>query len=396
MRCTLCHSREIVPVFALERVPVANNALCTSRAEALDFPLGCLQLCGCLHCGFVWNAAYEAGLVPYNTAYENNQSHSACFVDHLEHVMDSLLLPEFPVDILEVGCGQGDFLRELQKTRGVHVRRAVGCDPVLSGSCLCENILLLPGELNATMLPQDFIPTLGISRHVIEHVPEPELFLQNMLACAPTLTSLALETPSLEWIVTNRAYYDLYYEHCSLFDAYALRAMLHRNGFGKVTVNSLFGGQYLLAVASRQGEGGDGSAENSNTAFMHQRAKNFAAFRSGQDVFWRHWGKTVYNLSERCGKIGVWGAASKGMTFVQRLGDMGMAIHCVVDINPRKQGCYVPCVGTPVISPEQALIEGVNAFVVANPLYFNEVRSFCQSLGASPVLLPLESPCECW
>jgi hypothetical protein len=46
----------------------------------------------------------------------------------------------------------------------------------------------------------------------------------------------------------------------------------------------------------------------------------------------------------------VWGAGSKGVTFVNLM-QVGERIAALVDINPHKQGLYVPGTGHPVICP---------------------------------------------
>ena len=47
----------------------------------------------------------------------------------------------------------------------------------------------------------------------------------------------------------------------------------------------------------------------------------------------------------------VWGAGSKGVTFLNVLKSDG-AIDYLVDINPYKQGLYVPGTGQQVVSPD--------------------------------------------
>jgi hypothetical protein len=72
----------------------------------------------------------------------------------------------------------------------------------------------------------------------------------------------------------------------------------------------------------------------------------------------------------------IWGASSKGVIYTLRLQRAGVVVDQVVDINPAKQGRYLPLSGARVSSPEearQALPEGANLFVM-NSNYLEEIK----------------------
>ena len=91
-----------------------------------------------------------------------------------------------------------------------------------------------------------------VSRHTIEHVPDPVAFLtavRDALGERAEAT-IFLETPCVDWILRHDAMQDFFYEHCSLFTARALALALERAGFHAPRVEHVFGGQYLWARAS--------------------------------------------------------------------------------------------------------------------------------------------------
>ena len=66
------------------RIPAAcasrrSQSSSTSRAMAR----GRLEMVACAACGFVFNAAFDAGLLRYGADYDNAQSHSPAFDRHL-------------------------------------------------------------------------------------------------------------------------------------------------------------------------------------------------------------------------------------------------------------------------------------------------------------------------
>jgi len=81
----------------------------------------------------------------------------------------------------------------------------------------------------------------------------------------------------------------------------------------------------------------------------------------------------------------LWGADAKGVSFLNLL-DPGPAISSVVDINPRKQGTYVPGTGHRVIAPEELCSRKVTTVLVMNSAYQNEIRGCLASLGLTPAI----------
>jgi hypothetical protein len=72
----------------------------------------------------------------------------------------------------------------------------------------------------------------------------------------------------------------------------------------------------------------------------------------------------------------IWGASSKGVIYSLFLQRAGVAVDRVVDINPAKQGRYLPLSGARVSSPQEAmdaLPEGANLFVM-NSNYLEEIK----------------------
>lgn len=75
-------------------------------------------------------------------------------------------------------------------------------------------------------------------------------------------------------------------------------------------------------------------------------------------------------------KTYIWGAGAKGITFSNILAKKSIHVDAIVDINPAKQGRFSALSALPIIPPESAKPELVNADVfVMNPVYFEEIVS---------------------
>lgn len=68
-------------------MPILLNRLYPSREAAL----GDIDLVARAACGFAWNRTFDPGLIVYDGAYENDQSHSPTFLSHLEERASDIL-----------------------------------------------------------------------------------------------------------------------------------------------------------------------------------------------------------------------------------------------------------------------------------------------------------------
>ena len=91
----------------------------------------------------------------------------------------------------------------------------------------------------------------------------------------------------------------------------------------------------------------------------------------------RHEGRQAAKGGKHPNQQAIWGAASKGVIFSIHMLRAGAAIGLAVDINPAKQGRYLPVSGIYVSSPEQAmdlLKPGAHIFVM-NSNYLPEISA---------------------
>jgi hypothetical protein len=113
--CSGCASRKLSEAVLIRDQPVILNYRFDSPKASAEVPLRTMELRQCWECGLVFNAAFEDGVVPYDKAYENRQSHSEAFAKHTMQVakmIGAMMESERP-RILEVGCGKGQFLRQV-------------------------------------------------------------------------------------------------------------------------------------------------------------------------------------------------------------------------------------------------------------------------------------------
>ena len=118
--CRACGLPRTRPLVALADLPVHCNLLYPTREAALAAPLGDLELSFCDACGHVGNAAFDAALTAYDGDYEASLAGSALFRDYVDDQIEGLVRRHDLSGrrILEIGCGQGDFLGALCRRAG--------------------------------------------------------------------------------------------------------------------------------------------------------------------------------------------------------------------------------------------------------------------------------------
>jgi hypothetical protein len=338
-------TREDGLLYAIEQVPVLQNRLFDTAAEARSCLRGDVQLKVDPATGIVTNVSFDPGRVCYDRHYNNEQSLSPAFGRHLDAV--SLLIRRHLGDrrLFEIGCGKGTFLERLAAC-GCEVG---GCDPTYEGD-------------NPAVTRAFFSDDAGIRgrqlilRHVLEHVVDPVAFLR-MLADVNGGGSIYIEVPCLDWIIDRRAWFDVFYEHVNYF-----RFDDFRRIFGRLQTCRLFGGQYLAIIADL--------ATLRDPAAIRAQAE-----REPPPTFPETFGPPATTAAEPTDVV--WGAASKGVIYALMRERLGCPVAAAVDVNPAKQLRYLPATGVPILSPAMLVdrLPRGGRVIVVNSNYLPEIST---------------------
>lgn len=218
-----------------------------------------------------------------------------------------------------------------------------------------------------------------MSRHVIEHVDDPLAILELMRRAIVSASDprLFLETPDVAWILQRRVVWDFFYEHCSYFTPHSIKVAARIVGLEVVGVDLVFGGQYLWAQAR--------PAQPARPSVAPPAAGLGAAAEEFERAERRLWERLADQLDELAaeGPVAVWGAGAKGVTFANQLDPAAGMLSRVIDLNPAKQGGFLPGTGHPVLSPQAAEEQGIATAILLNPNYEQEVREMLTSTQSS-------------
>ncbi|UUO23125.1 methyltransferase domain-containing protein [Colwellia sp. M166] len=341
--------RENVKVlYQLNSLPVLQNRVYDTNAEAVNCVVGNMCLVQNLNTGLIYNNAFDNKLIQYDEHYQNEQALSNVFRSHLEDVASIIINTIGKYALLEIGCGKGYFLEHLLN-QGFDI---IGVDPSYQGN-------------NENIIKQYYSKALNLSakhiilRHVLEHIPHPFDFLQQLKLENGGEGKIYIEVPCFDWIIKNNAWFDIYYEHVNYFrlaDFFQLFGWIYESG-------TLFKGQYIYVVAEL--------SSLQEPKFLEKNVVNYLKFSLN-----------LMNTSDPKLSIdAVWGASSKGVIYCLIQQNNDRIVDVVVDINPMKQNKHLPRTGIKVSSPEQTMkmLDENSIIYVMNSNYVDEIKNITKN-----------------
>lgn len=345
--CPICSNHDFNFFFEQDNVPVFQNKVYETYAQALVAEVGKVKLTQCNYCGFVFNSNFKTDLMVYDEHYHNEQGCSQVFKEHLNEVLD-LLLSFNLVDkkVVEIGCGKGYFMDRLL-AKNVDV---IGFDPTYEGDSprvVKDYFSKKYSGLNADII---------ILRHTLEHIPNVLDFLNQIAEANNFRGKIFIEVPTFDWIMKKQSFWDIFYEHCNYFTEETLGQM-----FETFQTGALFGGQYIYLW-------GDLSTLKKKIRSPSMKNYEKLSFTFTIDNF-----KKI--LSQNKNRLAVWGAAAKGSTFLNLLDPRKEFVKYVVDINPAKQNKFIAKTVHPIFPPNIIKTNPVDIILVMNENYYDEIVS---------------------
>lgn len=373
-------------LYSISDIPVHSTINLGSRAEALSFPTGDLRLGFCPACGFLSNTAFNPTLQAYGQNCEESQHYSATF-NRFARELAARWIDQYGLrgkTILEVGCGKGDFLSlmcEIGDCRGI------GIDPSYQPSRTPSKVahrLRFINDLYSEKyahLEADVI----LCRHTLEHIGPTLRFVRGIREAVGNRKQMLVlfELPDVTRVLKEAAFWDVYYEHCSYFSPGSLARVFRAAGFDLLELARDYADQYLLLA----GKPADGAAEALPLEDDLEEMRNFAArFRREAARGIASWRQFILDARGRGKKVVIWSALSKAVAFLTTT-KVGPAIEYAVDINPQRQGRYLPSTGQQIVAPSFLAQYKPDYVILMNPIYVPEVQADLDKMSLSARIL---------
>jgi SAM-dependent methyltransferase len=349
--------------------------------EALNYPTGNMALTLCDDCGYIFNAAFIPDNTEYSESYEASQGSSKVFMAWLEE-MAAEFVKRNELEgktIFEVGCGQGEFLAMATRaSKG----KGIGIDPAYKSGFVSDEdasrLEFITDFYSEKYLDQKFdaIAHRHTLEHIIEVAPHARLVLEG---ARRNNAKVFFELPEMKRILSDLAFWDIYYEHCNYFTPGSLARLLRREGLGITHLATEYDDQYCLAEGVMDTKTDMLALEDD----LDETKKLVDEFSVNFPRQMEELGNKVASSSKPI----IWGAGSKGTSFLTNLGLDLSRLGLVVDIDKHKHGTFMAKTGQPVEGPD-ALIDYQPDLVVAmNSIYLAEIQADLDARGVKAELI---------
>jgi hypothetical protein len=381
--CPACGGHRLRPFFGVKKAPVFSLVTVKSKDEALAVPRKDIELTLCLQCGFIFNCLFDTSIDHFSAGYEDQQAFSKTFMDYLRRVSADLV-QKYGLqakNILEIGCGKGDFLNLLVETSG---GKGVGIDPAYREGRQTNPNLTFHRQFYA--MEHGRIPADAICcRHTLEHIHDARGFLRllRQSLSSRTETVLFFEVPEVKRILEVGAFWDIYYEHCSYFSPGSLARLFRASGFEVLDLRLDYQGQYLLIEARPSLAQAHKKQPNEET--VAELEALVSRFEKRIDADLSKWRNTLVNLKERGARTVVWGGGSKSVGFLVNFADLDL-IQYVVDVNPHMEGNFIPGIGKMYVQPSFLREYRPDAVIIMNAIYKDEIAKSLHGMGLKPLI----------
>lgn len=386
-QCPSCQGTNIKKFFTINDAPTQSLLTIREKQEALAIKRKDINLGICYDCGFIYNTLFDTSIDYYTKGYEDQQGFSPTFKKFISSIT-TRFIEKYNLkgkDIIEIGCGKGDFISlicELGNNRGI------GIDPAfVEGRIKPNKNLKFIKEFYSEKhgnLPANMI----CCRHTLEHIFFTDEFLKTIRNSIGKRKDVVLffEVPSVVRILKMKAFWDIFYEHCSYFSPGSLARLFRKNMFEVLDMYLEYDDQYLFIEAKPV----ERVSKNIHPLeeSVEELKKLTESFSQEVKDKLRDWKIKLQKYKQENKKVVVWGGGSKSVGFLTNL-DAEKAIGNVVDINPFMQGNYIPGIGIRYIGPETLKEIKPDVVIIMNSVYIEEIEKSLQQMELNPELIGL-------
>lgn len=341
--CPNCDYQKIQPFFHLKNSPILQNVLLATESAATGVEKIDVDFQYCPNCHFVFNPKFDESSVSYTEVYDNNQMRSPKYTNYIHGLSDRIVADcdlNSASKILEIGCGNGYFLSQLQQKSGSQLVQ--GYDPTYNGQ----------NQMSEFIYKSYFYPQPGetfdliILRHTLEGMLSYDGVLTGIVASMHDNAKLYLEIVNLDYIIKQKDLSLMYYECARYYSLRSLQHLLGKYNLEMQQVYSLFNDNYLGLFASKRPD-----------------VKNLVKVQT-----------KLIEIVSNYSKVVIWGIAGRAISTMANMGWDKKVIQFGVDIDRNKQGKHIPVTGQLILSPEEAVKFQPQLVIVANANYLTEIK----------------------
>ena len=393
MKCRHCAADLTLPLVDLGTAPPSNAYLTQETLQRPErrFPLRVLV---CERCWLVQTEDFADAHELFDADYAYFSGVSTSWLAHAERYVGEMVA-RFGLDagsrVVEVAANDG-YLLQYVKARGI---ACTGVEPTAStaAAARAKGIEIVQDffgrRLAADMVSRGLQADLMAANNVLAHVPDINDFAAGFATLLKPRGVATFEFPHLLRLMADAQFDTIYHEHFSYLSLTAVQRVFEAAGLQVFDVQELttHGGSLrvfaqrvdtaLHPVAPAVGAMLQREIDAGVRTAAYYQGLQPRAERIRDDLL-----RFLHEAKQAGRSVVAYGAAAKGNTLLNFAGLGNDLIRCVVDLNPAKQGKFMPGSRIPIVGRETLDRERPDYLLVLPWNILHEVRQQNAPLAA--------------
>jgi SAM-dependent methyltransferase len=341
--------------------PLANSYIPPERVNSMEpfYPLRAL-VCG--NCFLVQLEEFETPEQIFSD-YAYFSSYSTSWLEHSRRYAEQMIARlglDDSSQVVEIASNDG-YLLQFFREREVAV---LGIEPAGNVAQVAidkgiSTVVEFFGEDVARSLVGESAADLLLGNNVLAHVPDLNDFVAGMKILLKPGGVITMEFPHLMRLIEDNQWDTIYHEHFSYFSFLTVSSVFEAHGLRLFDVEELptHGGSLRIYGA----HAGDAEKPESATASElrtrereagYERLDTYLGYGRRVEQDKRQILRFLIELKEQGQRVVAYGAPAKGNTLLNYCGVRSDFIDYTCDLNPHKQGNFLPGSRIPIRSPE--------------------------------------------
>jgi len=330
LKCRIC-SKDTELIHDFGPQPLANSLISNPKQAETLYPL---QFYFCENCqlGQTLDFSYHGDI--FNETYPYYSSVNKSYVNQCRALSDELIVRFNPKSVIEIGCNDGYMLQWFNN----RVEYVLGIEPCKTVAQAAKEKRIEVKTKYYSTKTAELNYDLVLCNNVIAHVPDPVDLMCAIKASLSQNGIAVIEIPMAEDMYKYGYWDTIYHEHFSYFSLYSIQNLADKVGLKIFDLEQIpsHGGSYRVYLSKSQ------PSKILEAPFVTNKVKSFKENILRTKLKWLD---KLPKLKPEC-----FGAAAKGISFINYLGLDKDVIPFVVDETPAKQAKLTPKSRIPIIS----------------------------------------------
>jgi 2-polyprenyl-3-methyl-5-hydroxy-6-metoxy-1,4-benzoquinol methylase len=377
MQCRFCKTPLHHEFINLGNAPASNSFL---TAEQLNEPevFYPLRVFVCDNCFLVQIDEYKKSDAIFSNEYVYFSSYSTSWLAHAKDYVD-MVEKRFSLNnnslAVEIASNDG-YLLQYFAEKNVPV---LGIEPTTNTAAVAkkkgiETITEFFGtRLAKSLASEGRKADLLLGNNVLAHVPDILDFVAGTKILLKPDGVITMEFPHLLQLIENNQFDTIYHEHFSYLSFYTTQKIFESQGLTIFDVEEIPTHGGSLRIFAKHIENKSLPVSENVKDLMQKEKKegilnidSYKNFQAKAQCIKLEFLSFLIQAKKEGKKVAAYGAAAKGNTLLNYCGVKNDLINYVVDMNPHKQGKYLPASHIPVYS-EKILKQNKPDYVIVLP-----------------------------